>query len=115
MLPAFPESTIAQRHKCSYSEHERISVCILGGLVEKGTDASIIVVVDKVTCTRSAHCSEDRLDSVHEILSDIMQARREGLVFHALIKLYYCSELAKSQGRKPPDIHPGIDCFHAIV
>ena len=115
MLPAFPESAIAQRHKRSYSEHERISVRILGGLIEKGTDASITIIVDKVTCARSAHGSEDRADSVHEIFSDIMQARREGLVFHALIKLYYRSELAKSQGRKPPDIHPGIDCFHATV
>ena len=88
---------------------------ILGGLIEKGADASIIVVVDKVTCTWSAHGSEDRIKSVHEIFSDVMQARREGLVFHALIKLYCRSESAKSQGRKSPDIHPGIDCFHAIV
>ena len=88
MFPAFAESAIAQRHKCSYSEHECISVRILGGLIEKGTNAGIIIVMDKVTCTWSAHCSEDRIDSVHQIFSDIMQARREGLVFNALIKLY---------------------------
>lgn len=50
MFPALPESAIAQRHKCSYGEHERISVRILGRLVEKGTDASIVMVVDEVTC-----------------------------------------------------------------
>lgn len=50
MFPAFPKSTVAQWYQCSYGQHERISVRLLGGLVEEGTDASIVVIVDEVSC-----------------------------------------------------------------
>lgn len=72
MFPAFAKPTITQGYQCSYSQHERISVHLLGGLIEEGTNASIVVIVDEISFTRLARWSYEIIDSVHEVLSDIV-------------------------------------------
>lgn len=72
MFPAFPKPTVAQWYQCSHSQHKRIPVRLLSGLVKEGTDASIVVVVDEVSYIRLASCSKDVIDVVHEIFSDIV-------------------------------------------
>ena len=50
VFPILTKPTVAQGYQYSYSQHERISVRLLGGFVEEGTKACIGVVVDEVSC-----------------------------------------------------------------
>ena len=86
MFPAFPKPTVAQGYQRSYSQHERISVRLLGGLVEEGTDAGIVIVVDEVTSIRSARCGSDGIERVY-MRSSWTLCRPEGSDLYSTLSL----------------------------